>query len=97
MKFTINAIGYCIDIPEKDFSKHLMGDERDSFGNRKPLYEKLGELDGVADVDYDGHFGPYVFLTIEKEHDTAETKRKIREIIKKHLSMKKVVDITDDA
>jgi hypothetical protein len=33
------------------------------------LVERLSLVPGVTDVDYSGHFGHYVFLTLEAEYD----------------------------
>lgn len=43
---------------------------------------KLRELDGIIKVEYDGHFGPHIFITIEVGEDTDETWRLAEEIIK---------------
>jgi len=49
------------------------------------LYEELDKLDGVNDTNYDGHFGPYIFLNIEVECDTPETHEQVIQIILRHL------------
>lgn len=49
------------------------------------LCEKLESIPGVRDVEYDGHFGPHVFLTIEDEHDSNAAKAQIAEVIEGHL------------
>lgn len=41
------------------------------------LYELLGAILGVSNVDYDGHFGPHIFLDVEKEDDNTDTWDKI--------------------
>ena len=46
-----------------------------------PLFELLAEIDGVNDVEYDGHFGASIWLTLDKEHDTGKTWNQISDII----------------
>lgn len=46
------------------------------------LDQKLDKIKGVEDVDYNGHFGSYVFLTIETEFDTPELWLEIEKTIK---------------
>ena len=41
----------------------------------------LQKVDGVYDVDFNGHFGLYVYLSIEKEFDNDKTLLLISEII----------------
>jgi len=91
MKFEKTATSYSIEIPVDVFSVHLMGDERDSFNNRVPLYQKLANVPGVDGVEYDGHFGNYVYLTIDIEHDNKYTKNVIGKIMQKHFTQKKDV------
>lgn len=45
------------------------------------LWYLLGEIDGVLDVDYDGHFGNNIYLEVSVDHDTKETWKSICETI----------------
>jgi len=45
------------------------------------LHEHLSKIAGVEEVDYNGHFGAYIFLTISTDCDNEETWKKIKEII----------------
>ena len=45
------------------------------------LFNLLDKIKGVSRVDYNGHFGPYVWLSIEAEHDTPETWERIEKTI----------------
>ncbi len=49
------------------------------------LCDKLSILPGVDGVEYSGHFGSYVFLTICDENDTPDLKTKIADTITEHL------------
>ena len=50
------------------------------------LSEKLEKLPGVSGVEYDGHFGPAIFLTVEDEHDDDAFKASVAETIESHLT-----------
>lgn len=57
----ITSVKYCIDVGMETFKKILdRDDEGEDF-----LYEWLEGVDGVLYVDYDGHFGHYVFVEVE--------------------------------
>ena len=45
------------------------------------LFHVLDKIPGVTKVDYNGHFGPYVWLTIESEHDNDETWETIKDAL----------------
>ena len=50
--------------------------------NLPSITVKISKLDGVFDVDHNGHFGNKIYVKITKEHDNAATKKAIRELIK---------------
>jgi hypothetical protein len=45
------------------------------------LLDKLTPIEGVEDVNYDGHFGPVVYIAIHADFDTPYTRGYICEII----------------
>lgn len=49
------------------------------------LSEKLDMVNGVTDSDYNGHFGHYIFLTIDSKYDNDETWNTIESVIKNHI------------
>lgn len=53
---TVEQFRYIID-KDNDFENE---DEWD-----KTLYKILEKIDGVTEVDYNGHFGAYIFVTLE--------------------------------
>ena len=63
-------------IMDSDFKK----EENDQWDD--VLSQQLDRLEGVNAVDYNGHFGPVVFLTVDIEHDTPELWLKIEKTIK---------------
>ena len=56
--------------------------ERDKDYSTPCVAEELEKLDGVWKVQYDGHFGPFVYLTVDVEDDTDKTWYLIKSIIK---------------
>ncbi len=45
------------------------------------LCYQLGQLDGVRDVDYDGHFGEFIYFTIDDIEDCERLRNEIRIMI----------------
>lgn len=39
----------------------------------RPLYERLGNINGVFDADYNGHFGARVWFTVDVNYDSHGT------------------------
>ena len=74
---TATCTKYAINISKENLLKIL---EKDSelLGStdiaEDPLYLEIETCsDGISEIDYDGHFGPYIFLTLEKKYDTDAT------------------------
>lgn len=62
----------------KDNESCLRGDE-------KPLWAILANIAGVYDVDYDGHFGNCIYLTVGADHDEYSTWKKLKKCINDYL------------
>ena len=45
------------------------------------LCSQLGRLEGVRDVDYDGHFGEFIYFTIDDIEDCERLRDEIRSMI----------------
>jgi len=67
---------------EVDYLKISTADWEGAFEDY--LHNKLEMLDGVTDVDYNGHFGNVVILNIDQEFDTPRLWQEIEEIITQH-------------
>lgn len=48
------------------------------------LWGAIGLLDGVQDVDYDGHFGNCIWIEIATEYDTEATWKLIYDLINQY-------------
>ncbi len=55
--------------------------ERDKDYSTPCVAAKLEKIAGVWKVAYEGHFGPYVYLSVDVEDDTEETWAQIEAII----------------
>lgn len=81
MKFQLLSSSYAFEVSRPDLLKIM-----DNDGNRDDeLYKILDRIKGVSKTDYDGHFGPYIYCTIEKEFDTVSTRRDIMKKIEEYI------------
>jgi hypothetical protein len=78
MRFEATSMSWSVEIDRDLFAKNLLND------NCK-LYYDLEEIEGVSDVDYDGHFGAFVFFELDLEVNVPETLNKVKKIIEEHL------------
>ena len=58
--------------------------------NEEPTYETtlcalLDKLDGVSNVDYDGHFGAVIYLTLNVDQDTVSGRAQVMRTIRGYL------------
>ena len=49
------------------------------------LRELLGKIVGVLDVDYNGHFGNYIYIEVDVDHDISATWNLIYTLIVNYL------------
>ena len=89
LKFEIASKSYAIPIDDVDdflaidkYEGDIPYDE-----SNKCLYLSLEKIDGVYSIEYNGHFGSYIYLTIEEEHDTEETHKKISDLIETQIEL----------
>jgi hypothetical protein len=83
------ATRYRIEIEVEEMQAILCYDEACGVERETgpTLCYKLSELPGVYKVDYNGHFGPAVFLTIDEESDRPRIHGQIKAIIRKHIKV----------
>lgn len=87
---TAATIRYTIDIPLDDF---VAISDAESYktnnacfepGN-STLCEKLGAQTSAMDVEYNGHFGAAVYITLDVEDDDEKTWAEIEKVIADHI------------
>ena len=76
---------YSITITIPEMVKILDKDEEMIASDGKTLFNLLDELPHVTWVDYDGMFGNYIYLEVEKEGDNNKTWRIIMGIIEEYI------------
>lgn len=78
-----NSSNYQITLEVGSFIE-LISRELDRDSDKLALYQELDALPGVTNTEYDGHFGNYLYFTLEQVKDTEETWQKIRDLLAKH-------------
>jgi len=79
--FRVVARQFAIPLTEAEFEV-LTHSEREHY-----IEDELLKIPGVFNVDYNGHFGSFLFLSVEKEHDNDNTLFKISDVINHDVSM----------
>ena len=93
--FQVTSRSFAIPVTEKEYN---VIDHCERNWDEDNVGQMLEKLDGVYNVDYNRHFGLYIFVSIEKEYDNDKTLLAISEIINREGS-KPIYEIwgTDDA
>lgn len=84
MKKLLVQSTYSIQVTVDDLLKITRKDNESDSGDDQ-LYLLLEEISGIKSVDYDGHFGPWIWVTVDKDKDNAETWKRIEGTIKEYL------------
>jgi hypothetical protein len=77
---------YVVALSEADMLAILQADQ-ETPRQVDFLFGKLDGIDGVSGTDYDGHFGPKVWVTIEQAHDSAATRLEVARTIEEHIRL----------
>ena len=81
MKKLLVSSTYTIKLSEEVFARII---HKDHESEKPSLYLLLNRIDGITDVDYSGHYGPVIIITLDAEYDTPITWLSIRNIITKY-------------
>lgn len=90
MKFEKTRTSYAIEIDNDKFldlldsESHVTENAAFDFG-KQTLCQRLDEETAAEDIEYNGHFGAAVYVTLEVEDDTEENHATILAIIEEHL------------
>jgi hypothetical protein len=79
MELTRVSTSYSVEVSTDTLLEICRLDGEQGAGDT--LYDRLSALEGVIEVDYDPHFGPFINLDILFEHDHAERHAEISEVI----------------
>jgi hypothetical protein len=79
------SVEYALTVDNDIFSKIL--DKDDEAGDfTETLSQQLMEtLDGVSEVDYDGHFGPHIYIHLDPKFDYSSTWFAVYKIINDYV------------
>jgi hypothetical protein len=80
-KKVATSTNYCVPYGLENFKKmmdiELQGDDL--------LYERLDKIEGILVVDYNGHFGPNIFIEVESDFDNLLLWAKVDRILKRFV------------
>ena len=76
---------YCIEVPLEGMIR-LLERERKLVNIDDMLSTKIDDYMGVFDSNYDGHFGAYVFYTVEDEYDCPELHANIVKLVEEYIA-----------
>lgn len=82
---------YCVEVSIEFFQALIAKDDahiHEEGADMITLCDRLNKVDGLVEVDYDGHFGPNLFFDVEAADDTPELWTKIEDIINDYLEGK---------
>lgn len=83
-KVQVQHLRYTVEITVNEMLKVLDKDKK-RFGTEATLYDQLYNLRTIIAIEYNGMFGPYIFLDIDKEDDTNKNWKEILEIITRYV------------
>ena len=87
MNFEPLSIEYRVDIPKEKFIEKLLND--DSLEDDS-LFSVLMNIPNVNDVEYNGHFGSYVFFKLELNE--YEDENRVEKIAEKLEEIKETIE-----
>jgi hypothetical protein len=80
---------YAVEIPIELFNildGSLYALDADGYKrNKKDLYDDLEKFPELSGIDWNGHFGNFVYFSITVEYDKPRLHNKIKKCIQKHL------------
>jgi len=79
-KRKVTKVSYSIEIPMDDFLA-LQTTEYETIGDALSVAEEMEKQTCACDVDYNGHFGNFIYFTFEAQDDLPEEWEKIERII----------------
>ncbi|MHC4315631.1 MAG: hypothetical protein ACYSW3_24570 [Planctomycetota bacterium] len=90
MKIECTQKQYCIAISRENFIKIM---EKDFELQNEDLWDDtlnsiLDNVKGVSDCDYNGHFGAYIFISVDPEFENNKFWESIKKIINDYVTDK---------
>lgn len=85
MKTTTVATEYCIELTIDEMKKILEKDRSPIQESDQTLFDRLSDIEGPEDIEYSGHFGANIYLTLPVEYDKERTWNQIEEAIGEYI------------
>jgi hypothetical protein len=79
------ATSYSVELSVENARALFDSESPNKIRHQATLLETLGQLRGVDDIEYDGHFGPFIHFRILAENDTSQTHAEVRGIIQAYV------------
>lgn len=98
LKSVITARKYAVELSIDDMISLEEGDSlliNKEFDDTSQLHTQLENMKGVSiyEIEFNGHFGPYIFFTVNDDDDTPVLHDRIHKMIRKHIKhCKKVIE-----
>lgn len=74
-------ISYAVEMSKDDF-RSIMDYDDESFEKDYPsLFDMLLKIEGIEEVEYDGHFGPYLYLDISADASIEAVKQRVNDVL----------------
>lgn len=86
LQFELSEVVYCVPVPMRQFERLLRREFNDPGIERSTLNQDLEATEGVRGSNYDGHFGPCIYIRIDVDRDSDDVKKKLADIIAEHLA-----------
>jgi hypothetical protein len=84
MKKRLAALTYIVELTEEQFTHIIHRDSKNILGEGQDLDLLLNRIDGITDVDYSGHYGAVIIVSLDAEYDTPATWDSISATITKY-------------
>jgi len=89
MKAKVISKSYCITMTTDQFADIMDRDEASYLTERHvPLHTRIEDLgSSISKVDYDGHFGPHIFITILAGANEEKILRNVITLVEEYISL----------
>lgn len=88
MKFNTVKMSFAAEVSAEDMLKILSKDNKSlrSRNGGQTLHDMLSSIDGVEYIEYDGHFGPNLFIGIDEPVKAKDVLERVKTLIESYLS-----------
>ena len=95
LKREVTAKDYSIEMPMDDFC--ALSSYENELTWDETVADMLDKQTNAVDIDYNGHFGSYIYLTLETDYDTPEAWADIERIITDQIERAKQWQTTQNS